>query len=75
MVERTQAWTLHIGECKQLMLSHESLERQIASLLLTNGGITCNLSDEDFLFYRQLALRRDLVRHRIDASLYCLLTD
>ena len=75
MVERTRAWTLQIGECKQLMLSHETLERQIASLLLTNGGITCNLSDEDFLFYRQLALRRDLIRHRIDASLYCLLTD
>ena len=58
---KSEDWAFQVSECEQLVLTYESLARQIAKLLLDNEGVTRNISAEDFAFYRRLALRRDLV--------------
>ena len=65
MIEQTEDWLLQVSECQRLVLQYESLASQIARLLLANGGVTRNFSDEDFALYRGLASRRDFVCHLI----------
>ena len=50
---------LKINECQQIVLRHEALTHQIAGLLASHGGFTSNLSEDDFVTYRQLAQQRD----------------
>ena len=64
-ISQDEAVAVKVGECEQLVLTYESLARQIALLLLTNGGITRNMGDGDYELYRQLAARRDVVCHMI----------
>ena len=61
LATQNQDWAVEVSECKQLVLTYESLAHQIAKLLLANGGITRTMSDEDYILYRHLAQRRDLV--------------
>jgi len=74
-IEETGDWKLKVDEWDELVITYESLAHQIACLLLANGGITRNMSDTDYMEYRQLAMRRDLVSHMIQVLEYNLLNE
>ena len=73
----TQAmdWQLRVDEWDELVLTYESLKHQIACLLLANGGVTRDMSDDDYINYRQLAMRRDLVCHMMQVLEHDLLDE
>ena len=52
-------------EYQRSVLDYESLERQVTALLAAHGGVTRNLSDENYAQYRELAARRDLAYNRV----------
>jgi hypothetical protein len=73
----TQAvdWQLRVDEWDEVVLTYESLKHQIDCLLLSNGGITRNMSDDDYISYRQLAINRDLVCHMMQVLEHELLEE
>ena len=52
-------------EYQRAVLDYESLERQVTNLLAAHGGVTRNLSDDNYAQYRELAARRDLAYNRV----------
>jgi len=54
-----QNLALKTNECQQIVLRYEALTHQIAGLLASHSGFTSNLSEDDFVTYRQLAQQRD----------------
>ena len=52
-------------EYQRAVLDYESLERQVTALLAAHGGVTRNLSDDNYAEYRELAARRDLAYNRV----------
>jgi hypothetical protein len=52
-------------EYQQSVLQYEALDKQIDDLLQSRGGVSENLSDEDFAHYRELADLRDLAYNRM----------
>ena len=73
-IDQAENWQIQVkvSECEQLVITYETLARQIAHLLLINGGVTRTMSDEAFANYRQLAMRRDVVCHMIQVMEYTL---
>ena len=65
MTEQTQDLAGKAREYQQAVLEYEGLAHQITKLLSAHGGITRNLSDEDYAAYRELAERRDLAYNRM----------
>jgi hypothetical protein len=52
-------------EYQRAVLDYEALERQVTALLAAHGGVTRNLSDDNYAQYRELAARRDLAYNRV----------
>ncbi len=52
-------------EYQKSVLEYEALDRQIDELLSARGGVSENLSDEDYAHYRELADLRDLAYNRM----------
>ncbi len=46
---------------RQVVLAYESVGNEIAALLEANGGGTQRMSDEEYLRYREMASRRDVL--------------
>jgi hypothetical protein len=57
------------------VLEYEALDRQIDELLSSRGGLSENLSDEDYAHYRELADLRDLAYNRMKTLERALLDD
>ena len=47
-------------EYQESVLAYEALDRQIDQLISSRGGLSTNLTDEDYAHYRELADLRDL---------------
>ena len=75
IIEQAQDLVVKVGECEQAVLEYERLTHQIARLLAMSGGLTRNLSDDDFATYRELAERRDLVHNRMQTLEWVLLNE
>ncbi len=52
-------------EYDEAVRAYENLDSQVDALLSARGGITQNLSDEDYTHYRELADLRDLAYNRV----------
>jgi hypothetical protein len=52
-------------EYQQSVIAYEELDKQIDNLIQSRGGVSENLSDEDFAHYRELADLRDLAYNRM----------
>lgn len=65
MTDQIQDLAAKAREYQQSVLEYEGLAHQIAKLLSAHGGITRNLSDENYAAYRELAERRDLAYNRM----------
>lgn len=50
-----------IGKYRQAVLAYEKISKEIADLLEANDGGTAKMSDEDYLEYRDMARRRDVL--------------
>jgi uncharacterized membrane protein len=70
LVEQAVNWQIEAGEWSQLAITYKTLSHKIAHLLLANGGVTRDMSDTDYAYFRQLAMRRDLVSHVIQTLEY-----
>jgi hypothetical protein len=46
---------------RQVVLAYESVGNEITALLEANGGGTQRMSDEEYLRYREMASRRDVL--------------
>ena len=62
-------------EYQRAVLDYEAIERQVTELLAAHGGVTRNLSDENYAQYRELAARRDLAYNRVKTLERDLLDD
>ena len=52
-------------EYEQSVLAYEQLDQQVDELLSSRGGHSDDLSDEDYIRYRELAELRDLAYNRM----------
>jgi len=52
-------------EYQQSVIAYEELDKQIDNLIQSRGGVSENLSDEDYAHYRELADLRDLAYNRM----------
>jgi len=52
-------------EYDQAVRAYEESDRQVDALLTAKGGISQNLSDEEYTHYRELADLRDLAYNRV----------
>ncbi|MBN2471384.1 MAG: hypothetical protein JXN59_11715 [Anaerolineae bacterium] len=50
-----------IGKYREVVEAYEQISREIARLLEANDGGTAKMSDEDYLQYRDMARRRDVL--------------
>ena len=75
MLDKSQEMAAKAQEYQQSVLDYEALEHQIIRFLATHAGGTRNLSDEQFLQYRDLADRRDLAYNRMKTLEKGLLDD
>lgn len=50
-----------LGKYRETVLAYEAISEEIASLLEANGGGTVKMSDDDFMRYRDMARRRDML--------------
>jgi len=65
MAEQAQDLAAKAREYQRSVLEYEGLAHQITQLLSAHGGITRNLSDEEYATYREMAERRDLAYNRM----------
>lgn len=56
-----------VREYQESVLAYEALDEQIDSLLQSSGGHTEDLTDEQYIRYRELADLRDLAYNRMKA--------
>jgi len=50
-----------IEKYREAVLAYEQISKEIAALLEANGGGTVKMTDEDYLRYRDMAHRRDVL--------------
>lgn len=50
-----------IGKYREVVEAYEKISREIAQLLEANDGGTAKMSDEEYLQYRDMARRRDVL--------------
>jgi hypothetical protein len=50
-----------IDKYREAVLAYETITREIAALLEANDGGTAKMSDEEYLLYRDMARRRDVL--------------
>jgi len=50
-----------LGKYRETVLAYEAISEEIANLLEANGGGTVKMSDDDFMRYRDMARRRDML--------------
>jgi hypothetical protein len=50
-----------IGKYREVVLAYEKISKEIATLLEANGGGTAKMTDEEYLLYRDMAYRRDVL--------------
>ncbi len=50
-----------LDKYRELVLNYEEISEEISSLLEANDGGTAKMSDEDYLRYRDMARRRDIL--------------
>ncbi|NPV68326.1 MAG: hypothetical protein HPY64_14385 [Anaerolineae bacterium] len=50
-----------IEKYREVVLAYEKITKEIAALLEANDGGTVKMSDEDYLLYRDMAHRRDVL--------------
>ncbi len=50
-----------IEKYREAVLAYEKITKEIAALLEANDGGTVKMSDEDYLLYRDMAHRRDVL--------------
>lgn len=50
-----------IDKYREAVVAYEEISKQIADLLEANDGGTAKMSDEDYLQYRDMARRRDVL--------------
>ncbi len=60
MVNNSQDPVARAHEYDQSVRAYEDLDSQIDALLSSRGGMSQNLSDEDYIHYRELVDLRDL---------------
>lgn len=65
MVNNSQNPAAKAHEYEQSVIAYEKLDQQIDSLLSSRGGVSQNLTDEDYAHYRELADLRDLAYNRM----------
>lgn len=65
MVDDTQKRVNMIQAYREAVLAYEALDAKIDELLQSRGGHTEDLSDEDYVRYRDLAALRDLAYNRM----------
>jgi hypothetical protein len=61
----TQEQLARMQEYRQSVLEYEELDSKIDQLLQSRGGHTKDLTDEDYIRYRELADLRDLAYNRM----------
>ncbi len=61
----TQDSVAKVREYQKSVLAYEALDEQIDQLLQSSGGRTEDLSDEDYVRYRELADLRDLAYNQM----------
>ncbi|MCC7449108.1 MAG: hypothetical protein IT324_16945 [Anaerolineae bacterium] len=62
-------------EYEKSVLAYEKLDQQVDDLLSSRGGHSDNLTDEDYVRYRELAELRDLAYNRMKTLERSLLDD
>ena len=62
-------------EYEQTVLEYEKLDRQIDGLIAAHEGHSRNLSDEDYVHYRELVDLRDLAYNKMKTLEYALLDE
>jgi len=50
-----------LDKYREVVVSYEEISQQIADLLEANDGATAKMSDEEYLRYRDMARRRDVL--------------
>jgi hypothetical protein len=50
-----------LGKYRETVLAYEKINKEISQLLEANDGGTAKMSDEDYLQYRDMARRRDVL--------------
>lgn len=50
-----------LGKYREVVVSYEGISQQISELLEANDGGTAKMSDEEYLHYRDMARRRDVL--------------
>ncbi len=65
MTNGTQDSAAKAREYEQSVLAYEKLDKQVDELLSSRGGHSDDLSDEDYVRYRELAELRDLAYNRM----------
>ncbi len=50
-----------IGKYREVVLAYEKISKEIAALLESSGGGTAKMTDEEYLLYRDMAHRRDVL--------------
>ena len=50
-----------LGKYREAVLAYEEISEAISSLLSSSEGGTAKMSDEDYLRYRDMARRRDVL--------------
>lgn len=65
MVNNTQDPAAKAHEYEQSVITYEKIDRQIDELLSARGGASQNLTDEDYVHYRELVDLRDLAYNRM----------
>jgi hypothetical protein len=65
VIDDTQTRVTLVREYQEAVLAYEKLDEQIDQLLQSRGGHTEDLSDADYVHYRELASLRDLEYNRM----------
>lgn len=65
MTSGTQDSAAKAREYEKSVLAYEKLDQQVDDLLSSRGGHSDNLTDEDYVRYRELAELRDLAYNRM----------
>jgi hypothetical protein len=65
VVDDTQKRVNRVQAYREAVLAYEALDAKIDELLQSRGGHTEDLSDEDYVRYRDLASLRDLAYNRM----------
>ena len=65
MTDNYQDEAAKVHAYEQSVLAYEKIDREIDALLSSRGGLSENLTDEEFAHYRELADLRDLAYNKM----------